>query len=841
MYGCDSTVILNLNISNQLLTQQLAAICQGQSYSFGTRNLTQSGVYSDTLQAAGGCDSISVLQLTVNPRVNQNMTKYICQGDSFVFQGISLFTSGVYIDTLSNYLGCDSIVELSLIVNQPSSSTLQARICKGSSYNFGTQNLTQAGVYTRTLTNANGCDSVITLTLSVDTATGSTMSANICRGQSYAFASQNLSNSGVYYDTLSNANGCDSIIALTLQVIDPVYDTVSIQKCIGQSYTFHGQSITTSGVLNDTLLSSKGCDSLVTIQLQFTNQIVQPISASICPGATYAFHGQNLSVAGTYYDTLQAQGGCDSIVILTLNQVLPTNAQITASICEGSSYTFFNQTLTSAGQFIDTIQNVAGCDSIITLNLSIIPIHRDTINAIICYGSAYTFAGKTITQGGFYTDTLHSLQGCDSLISLSLNVRNLVSDTIRASICNGSTYNFHGTIVSNAGFYTDTLTNVFGCDSIVNLDLQILSPDTTRINASICKGSSYAFHGLQLTNAGLYYDTLTNQKGCDSLLILQLNINPITVDTLLAAICQGSSYLFGGKTYTQSGVYSDTLQSSSGCDSIRRLILTVNPLSQSSLQQSICFGSSYNFNGTTLTQAGNYSDTLVNALGCDSIIQLQLTVAPQIVTTLNDSICAGGVYTFHGNSLSLAGTYRDTLTAAGGCDSIVVLQLKVNSVPSKPVITRSQDTLFSSATSGNQWYFVGSGAIIGATAPVYVPTQANGGSYYVISTQNGCSSVSSDTIAFIGTSVTSHQIDELRVYPIPSNGIIYTQFDAGTRGEVIIQVYDLQGRILFNHPLGYVEGVQTHRLELSNIESGVYILQITKDGNSRTQRIELIR
>ena len=100
----------------------------------------------------------------------------------------------------------------------------------------------------------------------------------------------------------------------------------------------------------------------------------------------------------------------------------------------------------------------------------------------------------------------------------------------------------------------------------------------------------------------------------------------------------------------------------------------VDPVTASITEQ-ICFGQTFNFNGTELTTAGTYLDTLTNASvnGCDSIITLTLEVTNQILTTLERVICETETLEFCGETISEAGNYQCTFTSVGGCDSIVVM------------------------------------------------------------------------------------------------------------------------------------------------------------------------
>ncbi len=144
--------------------------------------------------------------------------------------------------------------------------------------------------------------------------------------------------------------------------------TLNQSICQGGSLLFNGQNLTTAGTYYDTLTSVVGCDSIITLNLN-VNQIVSNISQTICQGGSFLFNGQNLSTAGIYYDTLSTAAGCDSLIVLNLN-VNQLRGTINHSLCEGESVVFNGQTIYTAGVFVDTFVNAQGCDSIVTFYVS---------------------------------------------------------------------------------------------------------------------------------------------------------------------------------------------------------------------------------------------------------------------------------------------------------------------------------------------------------------------------------------------------------------------------------------------------------------------------------------
>jgi len=181
---------------------------------------------------------------------------------------------------------------------------------------------------------------------------------------------------GTYYRTFNLGGGCDSVVCLTLTEypVIPVF-SYSGSICEGGSYTdANFKNITLAGTHYDTLLNSNGCDSVICLTLSVSNVTLTNYWVSICAGAFYTDnHFTNLTDAGTYYDTLFSENGCDSVVQLTLSyypSVPITN--YSASICEGDSYTDNNFTnLTQSGTYYDTLQNINGCDSIVRLILTV--------------------------------------------------------------------------------------------------------------------------------------------------------------------------------------------------------------------------------------------------------------------------------------------------------------------------------------------------------------------------------------------------------------------------------------------------------------------------------------
>ena len=205
-------------------------------------------------------------------------------------------------------------------------------------------------------------------------------------------------------------------------------------------------------------------------------------------------------------------------------------------------YVFGSVTLDSTGTYIDTLVSSYGCDSIVTLNLTVHPVYSVTVDEQICDGSVFDFNGTPLIVAGTYYDTLTTVNGCDSAITLNLAVLSILRNDMIDTICNGQSYDFNGSLVSLPGFYSDTLVSSIGCDSILTLDLTVLPINTETVLDTICDGGIYDFNGNIISAAGTYIDTVLGTNGCDSIVTLELTINPIVTFTFDDEVCDGSPY-----------------------------------------------------------------------------------------------------------------------------------------------------------------------------------------------------------------------------------------------------------------------------------------------------------
>ncbi|MFA6402639.1 MAG: choice-of-anchor tandem repeat GloVer-containing protein, partial [Salinivirgaceae bacterium] len=306
----------------------------------------------------------------------------------------------------------------------------------------------------------------------------------------------------------------------------------------------------------------------------------------------------------------------------------PIYDTIYATICNGESYYLGIQPYTVAGNYISKLESTSGVDSTVILYLSVNPSYSVPKIDSICQGSSYVFGSQTLTTAGTYNENFPTIYGCDSIVTLTLSLKPVYKDTLVVSICKGETYNLGSQIIDSTGVFTEVLVTAAGCDSTIVVNLTVIPKILSNINVSICQGGSYSFGGNALTVSGTYKDTVPSvNTGCDSIITLTLNVNPIILKNINASICQGDSYSFGGNALTVSGTYKDTVPSvNTGCDSIVTLTLNVNPIYSDTLTATICKGDIYILGTQSITEAGTYVEAFPSQLGCDSIVTVMLNV-----------------------------------------------------------------------------------------------------------------------------------------------------------------------------------------------------------------------
>lgn len=568
--------------------------------------------------------------------------------------------------------GCDSSITLHLTINQNTSVDTFAVVCDSMEWSyFGFLHVSQnASIIT---TNSKGCDSTVTLHLTVNHATFCDTVVFACDSFSWYGSTWFLNDPPQTPPsrTITNATGCDSTVTLQL-TINTSY-TADTTAVVCDSFTWYGESWTFAAPPatppTHTFSSASNCDSIVTLHLTINHSDITDTVAEVCGGLVW--HGLDLSQSGTYtwpqnLPSLNSVG-CDSLSYLhltTYNCSTRDTFAVDSITIDGTTYT-------------------ESCTVIIdhdTLVLTICHTFRDITDTTVC--DLFSWNGLTLTHDTIISDTLQKADLCDSIIGLQLIVYNSSTGDTSAYACeNYSWWNTNYTNSTNTA--THTYTNHLGCDSVVTLNLTIYHATSGDTTAVAC--DSFIWHGTPYTTSGSYNSPLSfsNSHGCDSTVTLHLTVNASSSGDTTAYSCDGFTW------YGETWLYDNppaippthTLTNAKGCDSTVTLHLTINTVSFGDTNAVVC--DSILWYGTLFTNEGDYQHLLSSRLPshCDSLLTLHLTVNRSVISDISDSFCTGTTYHFAGEDITAGGLYYEHLSSYQGCDSTVRLFLTMLTPP----------------------------------------------------------------------------------------------------------------------------------------------------------------
>jgi len=341
-------------------------------------------------------------------------------------------------------------------------------------------------------------------------------------------------------------NSCSQKYGTDIQVACDSYTWID-----GNIYT-SDNSIATHNLING---SFGGCDSLVTLNLNMYSgsssiDIITSCDSLVwIDGNTYSSNNNTATYA--------ISGGCNVTLDLTIVSSsigIDTRVECGAHTwIDGNTYTSSNNTAT----FNIVNGSVNGCDSLVNLDLTILE-KPQTIDTIIACGSYTWIDGVTyssVNNSASHIIANGATNGCDSLVYLDILILPITQGTDYYNACSPFIWIDGNTYTESNNSATHILTNSYGCDSIVTLDLVVLN-NAGDTSATVCE--SFDWNGSSYTASGTPTQTLTNVFGCDSVVTLHLTI--LNVDTavtqsllMLSALESGASYqwLYCDSSFTE--------------------------------------------------------------------------------------------------------------------------------------------------------------------------------------------------------------------------------------------------------------------------------------------------
>ena len=225
-----------------------------------------------------------------------------------------------------------------------------------------------------------------------------------------------------------------------------------------------------------------------------------------------------------------------------------------------------------------------------------------------------------------FIDTLNTVNGCDSIVITNYEVGQSNNFTTTTIACDSYLWSGDGNIYSATGIYTASYTNKYGCDSILTLDLTI-NNNNNGMNTVHCDTYTWIDGVTYTASNNTATWTLTNAAGCDSVVTLDLTILNSTTGVDVQQHCDSYTWI-DGNTYTASNNTATwTLTNTVGCDSVVTLNLIINNSNTGIDTQSSACDTYTWIDGVTYTSSNNSATwTLTNAAGCDSVVTLDLTI-----------------------------------------------------------------------------------------------------------------------------------------------------------------------------------------------------------------------
>ncbi len=284
----------------------------------------------------------------------------------------------------ANMAGCQTLATADLLVKfvcQSIASNVQLGACPGGSALYQGTAIPTGGSQSFVLTTAQGCDSTVTVTVQALPVSTSALTLTACNGGMVTYNGVQLNPGTVQNFVLQNQLGCDSTVTVTVQTAPTSAANIILKACAGGTVAYNGVQLS-SGTVQDFIFQNYlGCDSTVTVTVQTAPTSAANITLKACSGSTVAYNGAQLS-SGTVQDFIfQNYLGCDSTVTVTVQAAQNSASLLTVTACPGEAYDYAGAAVPAGETREFNFTNAAGCDSVVTLVVTALPVAAFTLQA----------------------------------------------------------------------------------------------------------------------------------------------------------------------------------------------------------------------------------------------------------------------------------------------------------------------------------------------------------------------------------------------------------------------------------------------------------------------------
>ncbi len=403
--------------------------------------------------------------------------------------------------------------------------------------------------------------------------------------------------------------------------------------------------------------------------------IVENLVFEACEGTTTQYNGDDLSAGTTAQYIFTNTIGCDSIVEVEVVELFESVHSITLQACGSNTVEYNGVNLTDGSVTNFIFPNAVGCDSTVTITVNNLPEDNSMVMFETCTETMVEYDGTMLNPGSqtdfYYTNS----SGCDSVITVIVDELQTYSTELQLETCTGTTVLYNGQDLSPGTAMDFVFLAENGCDSMVSIFVEELMLSTSQLQFEACDGSSVFYNGDDLPTGSTTEYTFVNMNGCDS--VITVEVNPLEVysfDLELTA-CEGDYILYNGMQIPAGTSQDFILMANNGCDST--VSVDVVPLANytSNLELTACDGDYTTYNSTQIPAGSTQDFVLSAANGCDSIVMVSVIPIPLSYEEIDLATCEGTTINYNGEDLTPGSVTEFTFISSLGCDSMVTVNV----------------------------------------------------------------------------------------------------------------------------------------------------------------------
>ncbi|MCP4122595.1 MAG: hypothetical protein GY751_12650, partial [Bacteroidetes bacterium] len=416
------------------------------------------GTYYYTVQEGECTADTAVVEVIMYPKPPihilpdpDEFIAYLCPGDTIIWDvsipgGVSYFWHGLditgpiamvteprwYTVEVLDENGCSNYDDVLVLMSENESVLTEEdySLCEGEVYEWAENAYSTDTIVCISYPFEKGCDSTHCLQLTFHPTYQFYDTYTFCdEGVDYVVEGVKVERDTSFCAYYTSSQTCDSIRCVEV-VFEPLpQEEEWVEMCRGESYEWQGQALDNDTTFCLTYTGSNGCDSTWCLNLEFSESYVFYDSYNFCQdGADYLVEGVKVEQDTSFCVNYVSLAGCDSLrCVEVIFEPLPQE-ELWKEICEGEDFFFADEWLSESGVYADTLIRQEDCDSIFILTLSVNAVYEQTLDTIITEGTAIEVGGQLFSETGQYDISLLSTTECDSIIHLNLEVITSVSE-----------------------------------------------------------------------------------------------------------------------------------------------------------------------------------------------------------------------------------------------------------------------------------------------------------------------------------------------------------------------------------------------------------------------------